>query len=193
MRKLASSLLFLMVCYFSANASAVVENYVIDAKNAHASIQFRIKHLGYSWLTGRFDTFSGNFKLDRDNPEKSSVEVQIDPASINSNHAERDRHLRDERFLHTDKFKTATFKSTRIELTSDKTGVIYGDLTLHGITKEIAINAQLVGGGDDPWGGFRVGFVGTTKLSLADFGITYNLGPESKEVELTLNVEGIRQ
>lgn len=193
MKKIAHSLLILMMLAVSSAAFATVENYVIDTKGAHASIQFRIKHLGYSWLTGRFDTFSGNFKLDRENPEKSSVEVQIDPASINSNHAERDKHLRDERFLHTDKFKTASFKSTRIELSSDKSGIIYGDFTLRGVTKEIAINTQLVGGGEDPWGGFRVGFVGTTKLSLADFGITYNLGPDSKEVELVLNVEGIRQ
>ena len=177
----------------SLNAHAAVEKYIIDTKGAHASIEFRIKHLGYSWLTGRFDEFSGGFSLDRDNPDKSSVQVDIKPASINSNHSERDKHLRGKDFLDVAKFSEASFKSTRIDLKDDKSGVIYGDFTLRGVTKEIAIDAQLVGGGKDPWGGFRVGFTGTTRISLADFGITYNLGPQSKEVEIMLNVEGIRQ
>lgn len=172
---------------------AAVEQYMIDTKGAHASIEFRIKHLGYSWLTGRFDEFSGDFTLDRDNPDKSSVRVEINPASINSNHSERDKHLRGKDFLDVKKFGEASFKSTRITLNDDKSGVIYGDFTLRGVTKEIAIDAQLVGGGKDPWGGFRVGFTGTTKISLADYGITYNLGPQSKEVEIELNVEGIRK
>lgn len=184
---------FSLVLLPLTHAQAAVEQYIIDTKGAHASIEFRIKHLGFSWLTGRFDEFSGDFTLDRDNPDKSSVRVNINPASINSNHSERDKHLRGSDFLDVKKFGSASFKSTRIELKDDKSGVIYGDFTLRGVTKEIAIDAQLVGGGKDPWGGFRVGFTGTTKLSLADFGMTYNLGPQSKEVEIMLNVEGIRK
>jgi len=187
------ALFFVVSSLASINSLASVETYTIDTKGAHAGITFRIKHLGYSWLTGRFDDFSGSFKLDRENPENSSVLVLIETASINSNHGKRDLHLRGDKILDTDKFPQSKFESTRIVLSNDKTGTIYGNLTLHGVTKEVAINAVLVGGGDDPWGGFRIGFTGKTTISLADFGINFNLGPHSKEVELILDIEGVRQ
>ncbi len=174
-------------------APLLADTYVIDTEGAHASINFRIKHLGYSWLTGRFDAFSGRYQFDPDQPEAAQVNVEIATASINSNHAERDKHLRSSDFLHVDRHPTATFESNRIELTGQNTGVIYGDLTLNGVTREVAIEAEFIGGGADPWGGYRTGFAGTTRLTLADFGIDYNLGPEAREVELNLNVEGIRQ
>lgn len=173
--------------------SAFAESYVIDTKGAHASINFRIQHLGYSWLTGRFDNFGGSFEFDPADPAKSSVSVEIDMASINSNHAARDKHLRSADFLDVGKFPKATFKSKRIVVTGKDSADIVGDLTLRGVTKEITIKTNYVGGGKDPWGGFRRGFAGTVELALADFGITYNLGPKSRNVLLSLNVEGIRQ
>ena len=78
---------------------AQAANYTIDTKGQHASINFRIKHLGYSWLTGRFDKFSGTFAFDKANPAASSVKVEIDTESVNSNHGERDKHLRSKEFL----------------------------------------------------------------------------------------------
>ena len=167
-------------------------DYVIDTAKAHASIEFRIKHLGFSWLTGRFDTFSGTFTFDEANPSVSKVHVEIDAASINSNHAERDKHLRSKEFLDVAEFPKAVFDSTSVKLEGDK-ATITGNLTLRGVTKQIEIEAQRVGGGADPWGGYRDGFTGTTRLTLKDFGINFDLGPNSKEVELRLNVEGVRQ
>lgn len=172
---------------------AVAADYVIDTKGAHASINFKIQHLGYSWLTGRFDKFAGNFSYDDKNPGASKIKVDIDTASISSNNAERDKHLRSADFLDTGKFPKATFVSKSVTATGDGKATITGDLTLHGVTKEVAIDAQYIGGGDDPWGGFRQGFMGTTRLSLADFGMIHDLGPKSKEVELTLHVEGVRK
>jgi polyisoprenoid-binding protein YceI len=171
---------------------ATAADYVIDTAKAHASINFRIKHLGYSWLTGRFDDFSGTFTFDEAKPEASKVKVQVNTDSVNSNEAERDKHLRSKDFLDTAQFPTATFESTSVKLNGDK-ATITGNLTLHGVTKEIAIEAVRVGGGDDPWGGYRNGFSGTMRIPLKDFGMTFNLGPASTEVELALEIEGIRQ
>lgn len=167
--------------------------YVIDTEGSHAFIQFRIQHLGYSWLSGRFNTFSGNFEYDENNPDKASVQVEIDVASIDSNHAERDKHLRNEDFLDVKKFPKASFKSTSFKDNGDGTAILKGDLTLHGVTKPVTIDVEHIGHGPDPWGGYRRGFEGTTRIALADYNINYNLGPKSKEVELTLSVEGIRQ
>ncbi|RUP08507.1 YceI family protein [Hyphomicrobium sp.] len=172
---------------------ATAADYVIDTKNAHASITFRIKHLGFSWLTGRFDRFSGTFSFDDKNPDASKVKVEIDTASVDTNHAERDKHLRAADLLDTDGFPSATFESTSVKAEGPDKAKITGKLTLHGITKEITIDAARIGGGKDPWGGYRDGFTGTTELTLADFGINRDLGPAAKTIELTLNIEGIRQ
>jgi polyisoprenoid-binding protein YceI len=178
---------------FAANTASAA-NYVIDTKGNHASINFRIKHLGFSWLTGRFDRFTGTFSYDEANPEASKINVEIDAASINSNHAERDKHLRDKKFLDAASFPKASFQSTSVKSTGDGKADVAGKLTLHGVTKEIVIATEYVGGGDDPWGGHRQGFTGTTTLALEDFGIdTKHLGPASKTVELTLHIEGVRK
>ena len=174
-------------------AQAFAEKYMIDTEGSHAFIQFRIQHLGYSWLSGRFNTFTGNFEYDEKNPDKASVQVEIDVASIDSNHAERDKHLRGDDFLDVKKFPKAKFESTSFKENGDGTAVLKGNFTLHGVTKPVTIDVEHIGHGSDPWGGYRRGFEGTTRIALADYGINYSLGPKSKEVELTLSVEGIRQ
>jgi polyisoprenoid-binding protein YceI len=190
--KFAPISLVLAAAALAAASPASAADYVIDSAKAHASINFRIKHLGFSWLTGRFDDFSGTFTYDEANPEASKVKVEINTESINSNHAERDKHLRSDEFLDTAKHPKAVFESTAVKMNGDKATIV-GNLTLHGVTKEIEIAAEPIGGGEDPWGGFRQGFTGTTQVPLKDFGIDFDLGPASQEVELTLNVEGIRQ
>lgn len=173
--------------------AALAAEYAIDEKGAHASINFRIKHLGYSWLTGRFDKFGGTYSFDENKPEASRVAVTIDTASINSNHGKRDKHLRSDDFLNVAAHPTATFNSTSVTAGEDGKLTIVGDLTLLGETKEVTIEAEMVGGGADPWGGYRTGFSGSTTLKLADFGIDYDLGPASTHVHLDLNVEGVRK
>lgn len=185
-------LLALLATAIVAAPPARAADYVIDTAKSHASINFRIKHLGFSWLTGRFNEFSGTFTFDEAHPEASKVKVEVDTESIDSNHAERDKHLRSKEFLDTATYPTATFESTGVKVNGDK-ATITGNLTLHGVTKPVEIAAERVGGGDDPWGGFRQGFTGTTRIPLKDFGINFDLGPASQEVELTLNIEGVRQ
>lgn len=168
-------------------------DYVIDNKGAHASINFKIKHLGYSWLTGRFDKFGGKFSYDPANISASKIEVNIDTSSINSNHAERDKHLRSDDFLDVSAFSNAKFVSESITQNADGQLTVTGELTLHGISKTITIDAETIGEGKDPWGGYRAGFSGTTSIALTDFAIKMNLGPASTHVQLELHIEGIKQ
>jgi polyisoprenoid-binding protein YceI len=167
-------------------------DYVIDTKDSHASIAFKVSHLGFSWIIGRFDKFSGTFSFDDKNPDASKVKVEIDTTSIDTNLALRDKHLRAADLLDTDMFPTATFESTVVKSSGANKATITGNLTLHGVSKEITIDAEHVGGGKDPWGGYRDGFSGTTKITLAEYGILRDLGPATKDVELILNIEGVR-
>ena len=176
-----------------SSGAALAADYVIDQEGQHAFVNFKISHLGYSWLYGTFKDFDGTFSYDQEQPEASQVNVTLRTASLDSNHAERDKHLRSADFLNTSKHPKATFVSTRVVSTGEGTADITGDLSLNGVTKEVVINADFIGEGEDPWGGYRAGFEGTTTLQLADFAIKANLGPASESVELTLSVEGIRQ
>lgn len=176
-------------------SASFAEDYKIDIEGQHAFIQFKIKHLGYSWLYGRFNKFDGSFSYDEKAPENASIQVTIDTSSIDTNHAERDKHLRSDDFLNVGEYPTATFESTRYVPDEDDAGegTLYGNFTLNGVTKEIAIDVAHTGAGEDPWGGFRRGFEGEVDLTLADYNIDYNLGPEAKEVELFFSIEGVRQ
>jgi polyisoprenoid-binding protein YceI len=189
-RAICVAVLLAVTPFASAKAA---ETYAIDTQGQHAFVEFRIKHLGYSWIYGRFNDFSGEFVVDRENPANSRVEVEIDTASVDTNHAERDKHLRSKEFLNVDAHPKARFVSTSVKTTGDGTGVIKGDLTLNGVTKPIEIAVEEIGHGPDPWGGYRAGFLGTTTLKLADFAIDYDLGPASRTVELTLSIEGVRR
>ncbi|MEG7359411.1 YceI family protein [Pseudomonas citronellolis] len=191
MLKKTFAALALGTALFSAG-QAMAADYKIDKEGQHAFIEFRIKHLGYSWLYGRFDDFDGAFTFDEKNPAADKVKVTINTNSVNTNHAERDKHLRSGDFLNVSKNPTATFESTGVKV-DGKNAEITGNLTLNGVTKPVTIKAELVGQGDDPWGGYRAGFLGTTTLKLKDFNIQRDLGPASQEVELTLSVEGVRQ
>lgn len=143
--------------------------------------------------TGVFNDFDGEFVYDAENPENSTVNVTIDTSSVDSNHAERDKHLRSEDFLYVDEFPQATFKSKRVVLDEEGEADIIGDLTLRGVTKEVTLDAEMLGHGEDPWGGYRMGFEAETELRLKDFGIPMDLGKASETVEIIISVEGIRQ
>lgn len=183
----------LVAALLLAAPHARADHYVIDTKKAHAFIQFKISHLGYSWLLGRFNTFEGSFSYDEADPSAASVKVSIDPASVDTNHAERDKHLRGKDFLDVKKYPEAGFMSTSFEPKGDGKALLKGDFTLHGVTRPIEIEVREIGAGNDPWGGYRRGFEGRTSFALKDYGIDYNLGPASRDVELFLSIEGIRQ
>ncbi|MBV2129894.1 YceI family protein [Arsukibacterium indicum] len=176
----------------ASSMTANAADYKIDTDGAHAFVQFKISHLGYSWLYGRFNTFDGQFSYDAAKLAESEINLVIDTASVDSNHAERDKHLRSGDFLNVSKHPKATFNSTKVVAKEGDKFDLYGNLTLNGVTKEVVINAEKLGEGSDPWGGYRAGFAGTTSFELKDFGINYDLGPASSTVYLDLTVEGIR-
>ncbi|PIA72384.1 YceI family protein [Pseudomonas sediminis] len=172
---------------------ATAADYAIDKQGQHAFVNFKISHLGYSWLYGTFKDFDGKFSFDAANPEASKVSVTLKTASVDTNHAERDKHIRSADFLNASKHATATFESTSVKSTGEGTADVTGNLTLNGVTKPVVIAAKFIGEGKDPWGGYRAGFEGTTTLTLKDFDISMDLGPASQTVELIISVEGVRQ
>ncbi|MFY3325961.1 YceI family protein [Vibrio fluvialis] len=184
---LASGLALAMVMPFGASAA----DYVIDTKGAHASVNFKVSHLGYSFTMGRFNTFSGEFSYDPTNVAASKVSVTVDTTSLDSNHAERDKHIRSSDFIDAAKYSTATFTSTKVVDRGDGKLEVMGNLTLHGHTKPITIDAEFIGAGKDPWGGERAGFSGTTRLELKDFDIAV-MGPTSY-ADMQLYIEGVKK
>ncbi|MEZ9235351.1 YceI family protein [Shewanella sp. 10N.286.52.A9] len=191
MKKQLISTVFGAILLVPAMANAA--DYKIDTQGAHASIQFKVNHLGYSFVTGRFNDFSGDFSYDANTVNDTKVKVTINTTSVDSNHAERDKHLRGSDFLNTGEFPKAEFVSTTVEDKGNGKVVVNGNLTLNGVTKPVAIDATVIGEGKDPWGGYRAGFVGTTEFAMKDFGIKMDLGPASANVSLDLVIEGIKQ
>lgn len=179
--------------FFSLPSKVNAAEYKLDIEGTHAFIQFKIQHLGYSWIIGQFNKFDGKLKYDSSNEEASEISIVIDTASIDTNHKLRDKHLRDDKFLDVKKHPQATFISKKYKPTSTGVAILTGDFTFHGVTKSIDIEVRKMGEGKDPWGGDRVGFEGTTKFTLKDYKIEKKLSPASAEVELYFTLEGIKQ
>lgn len=167
-----------------------LESYELDP--GHSSVNFRISHLGISAVVGRFNELSGKFTYNPGNPSQGSIEAVVKTASIDTNHAERDKHLRSKDFLNVDAHPEAKFVSTGITV-SERGLEVKGDLTLNGVTRPILIVGREIGAGLDPWGGYRRGFEGSTSIALADYGINYDLGQASKSMVLVFILEGIRK
>jgi len=172
-------------------------DYVVDKEGQHAFVDFKISHLGYSYITGTFKDIDGKFSFDAAKPEASKIEFNVRTASVFTNHAERDKHIASKDFLEVAKYADAKFVSTGVKPTGKNadgkdTADVTGDLTLHGVTKPIVVKATFLGEGKDPWGGYRAGFEGTTTIKRSDFGKMMDLGPQSDAVELYISFEGVK-
>jgi len=195
---LKKNLAALAISSMLLSSAAIAADYKMDIKGAHAFIDVKVSHLGYSFITGTFRDFDGSFSFDADKPEEAKVQVTLKTGSLFTNHAERDKHVLGKDFLNASKFPEATFVSTKVVPTGtdDKgrqTADVTGDLTLMGVTKPILIKATFLGEGKDPWGGYRAGFEGTSSINRQDFAKMMDLGPQSNTVELYFTFEGIRQ
>jgi polyisoprenoid-binding protein YceI len=188
-----SSRLFLVLAALATtalqSASAAVETYTIDP--VHSSVAFSIRHF-VSKVPGSFTKFSGTITVDRANLEKSSVEATIDVASVSTANEKRDAHLKSPDFFDTAKFGTATFKSKSWKKTGEDSFDITGDLTLHGVTKEIVLKTKLLAFGPGMQGAQLSGWEATATLNKTDFGVN---GPSmlgkalGDEVTLTIGIE----
>ncbi|WP_314409673.1 YceI family protein [Pseudomonas kuykendallii] len=178
--------------------NVMAADYTIDKEGQHAFVDFKVSHLGYSYITGTFRDFDGTFSFDAAKPEDAKINVTLKTASVFSNHAERDKHVTSGDFLNVAKFPEATFVSTSVKPTGKNadgklTADVTGDLTLLGVTKSIVIKSTFLGEGKDPWGGYRAGFEGSTTINRMDFGKMMDLGPQSNAVELYFTFEGVRK
>ena len=165
-------------------------DYTIDP--SHSFIEFRTKHLGFSWLSGRFNSFEGSMAYDPTaGPDAQSVEITIDAASLDTNHEERDENLRSADFFDVETYPEISFVSTGYD--GDAAGgTLTGELTLLGVTKEIAFEVKKIGEGKDFWDDYRAGFEGRYVLTRSDFGMDYDLGPSAEQVEIDLWIEAVK-
>jgi polyisoprenoid-binding protein YceI len=186
MKKLIVAGLLLGLASMSSAAT-----YIIDGSGAgmHTSVHFRAMHIGISALWGRFDNIAGTFTWDSANVGASSITVNIDPASINTNLVARDEHLRTADYLDVAKYPEAGFASTHIMDMGNGKLHVMGNFTLHGVTKEISFEAAKTGEGETPFGDYRVGFEGELELNVQDYGIGLTPGT----IRILLAIEGIRQ
>ncbi len=156
----------------SSDAVAAPEPWEIDV--AHSGVTFQVRHF-FTMTPGRFSKFNGAVMYDEADPTKSSVELTIDAASINTDNEKRDEHLRSADFFDVAKFPTLTFKSTKVEKT-EQAGMykMTGDLTMVGVTKPVTVMVEVIGIGPDAWGGTRGGFTVTGSLNRKDYGLVWN-------------------
>jgi polyisoprenoid-binding protein YceI len=171
--------------------------WVIDP--VHSSVEFAVKHMMVATAKGRFTGLSGTVQLDPANPATASVEAVVDLTSVDTGNAQRDGHLRTDDFFNAEQFANATFRSTRVELSDDETAKVYGDLTIRDVTKEVVLDVEFEGHGQDAYGKQRAGFTAQTAINRLDYGIKWNPALEaggfavSNRVKLTMHIAAVRQ
>lgn len=176
-------------------ALAEPRRYVLDPE--HLAIAFKSRHLGLSDVLGQFLEASGSFVYDEQARTVEDIRVEIQTASVFSDHEARDKHVRSGDFLDADDHPVITFVSTRAEPTGERTGKVYGDLTVRGVTRPVVLDVTLNGAGRYPFGDkhYAVGVSAETTLKRSEFGMTYALegGVVADEVPVMLEFEAIRQ
>jgi polyisoprenoid-binding protein YceI len=165
----AISVAFLLALPGSAGAT----EYKIDPE--HTTVAFRVRHL-FTSVEGRFDKFEGKISFDPEDPSKTVVEGVIDATTVNTNVAERDKHLRSADFFDVEHHPKITFKTTQVvDVGADKTsGKMAGALGVRGVEKEVVLDVAFLGQGKDPYGNLKAGFTATTRINRKDFGLKWN-------------------
>jgi polyisoprenoid-binding protein YceI len=171
------------------------ERWNLDA--AHSGVHFTVRHMVFSKVRGAFTRFGGTLELDEQVLAASSVSVQIEAASIDTREAQRDAHLRSADFFDVEKYPELRFQSTKVEKSGEKRLRITGELTIHGVTREVVLDAQYLGKGKDPWGNPRVAFTASTSVDRKDYGLRWNQLLEAggvlvgEKIEIELEVQAI--
>ena len=174
--------------------TTTTRTYKID--KAHSEATFQVRYL-LTKVRGRFSDFDGTIQFDEANPENSSIDFTIQAASIDTNEPDRDKHLRSADFFAVEEFNSITFKSKRITKRSADTYDMVGDLTMHGVTKELTLPVTHLGAGKDPWGRDKIGFETEGTLNRKDFGLSWNTALEAggfligDDVKVSVSVQGV--
>ena len=178
----------------TASAPATTRTYAID--KAHSEVTFQVRHL-VTRVRGRFSDFSGKIEFNAEQPEKSSVAFTIDAASIDTNTADRDKHLRSEDFFFVEKYPTLTFVSSGVTARGGNEFDVRGTLTIRGVAKEITLPVSYLGDAKDPWGQAKIGFEAETTINRKEYGLTWNAALETggflvgDEVKISLMIQAI--
>ena len=186
--------IFVVLALVLSASSLKAESYKVDLD--HSTVEFKIRHL-FSNVRGHFEKFEGDFEYAPDKPETWKARATIQAGSINTNVAQRDKHLRSADFFDVEKYPTLTFESTGVTDAAGSSAKLHGLLTIHGVQKPVVLDLEIHGVGKDPWGNVRGGFTATAKLNRKDFGLTWNQALETggvlvgDEVEITIEVEGL--
>jgi polyisoprenoid-binding protein YceI len=166
---------------------------------AHSAVNLAVRHMVISKVRGHFGRWSAKLQLDTAELTRSTVEVDIEAASIETGVADRDTHLRSPDFLDAAKYPSLRYRSRRVEATSKDRLRVVGDLTIRDVTREIVLDVEYGGQGNDPWGNTRVGFSATTSLNRKDFGLTWNQALETggvlvaDRVDIEIELQAIKQ
>jgi polyisoprenoid-binding protein YceI len=187
MKRFALLLSFTILLAFAAQSRA--ETYKVDP--VHSSAVFRIQHANIGYVWGRFNDPAGTFTLDLADPPKSSFNIELQVANVDTHNDKRDGHLKSPDFFNAKQFPTLTFKSTKIEGSGDVYKVT-GDLTLHGVTKPITVEFKKGPDGKGQKGEVRGG--GETRFTIkrSDYGMTFMTGPLGDDVNIILSLEGVK-
>jgi polyisoprenoid-binding protein YceI len=180
-------LLFPALFLLAASAFAQIETWKIDP--VHSAAQFSVKHLAISTVRGQFQKISGTVGYDPRDVAKTSIDVSIDAASVDTRVDMRDRDLRSANFLDVQKFPAITFKSTRVEAAGPGKLKVTGDLTIHGVTKEVVLDLDGPSAPITAMGGLRMGASATTKINRKDFGVNGAASMVGDDISITLDVE----
>jgi polyisoprenoid-binding protein YceI len=181
----------LAIAFLLTLTAAAQDTWQLDPP--HSSAQFSVRHLGVSTVRGAFTKVSGTVKYDPANPGKSSIQATIDATSVDTRVDMRDNDLRSPNFLDVQKYPTITFVSKKVEGAGEGKLKVTGDLTIHGVTKEVALDADVPSAPmKDPWGNLRMGTSATAKINRQDFGVSGRPGIVGDEITLTLDVEMIK-
>ena len=166
---------------------------------AHTTVEFAARHMMFATVKGRFGAVQGEIVYDEAAPTRSSVVASAEVASVDTRESNRDAHLRSADFFDAERFPKITFQSRRVEPLGEGQYRVVGDLTIRGVTHEVAFEGAYLGKGIDPWGGTRVGFSATATLNRKDFGLNWNVALEAggwlvgDQVKLSLEVEAVRE
>lgn len=179
------------VALLAVSACAGADTWQIDP--AHTAAQFSVRHMGISTVRGAFTKVSGSVQYDAADPSKSTIDVTIDAASVDTRVTMRDNDLRSPAFFDVAKFPTLTFKSRRVEPAGNGMLKVTGDLTIHGVTKEVMLEVE--GPSEpmkDPRGNVHMGASATTKISRKDFGVNGAAMMVGDEISITIDVELVK-